>query len=107
EVAADRMPVPLPLVFGVGGRMNAYQTMSGLDPCLQGSLLIGIEDVARGAQEDDDLIVVQHARIEYARVLGRIHGKPVAIAQSDEGGDAVRDGRVPESGGLREDECLE
>ena len=59
EVATNESSVPMPVVFGVGGGMNAGKAASGLDESLQVDFRGTMENVPGRVQEDDSSILPQ------------------------------------------------
>jgi hypothetical protein len=102
ELRADQLAVERPVVFGVGGRMNARVPTAAPDVGLERTLLGGVEHVAGGVEEDHRLVLRQVRRTEGVRVLGRGDGETVGRAQLADQLETLRDGVMPESGGLGE-----
>ena len=104
EVSAHQIAVPAPVVLRVGGRVDADVAVAGRDVALEGGLLSVAEDVARGRQEDDGLVLGEVRVVELGRILGGIDGEAVGRAELLDRRDAGRDRVVAEAGGLGEDQ---
>src|SRR5262249_42893003 len=104
EIGADQPPVPSPLIFGVAGRVDAGEPTAGADEALEGSLLVPIEDVSRGAKEDNDPVSGEIHRSEAAGVLGAVDAETVLRTQLCDGGNSLRYRIVAKARGLRKDE---
>src|ERR1700730_12028224 len=104
EIGADKPPVPRPLILGVAGRVDAGEPAAGADEGLEGGLLAWVEDLSRGAEEDDDSVPGEFRRSEAAAVLGAVDAEPVLGTQRFDRGNALRDRVVAKAGRLREDE---
>ena len=104
EIRAEKPPVPGPLILGVAGGVDAGEPPAGADEALDGSLLAWVEDLSRGAEEDDDPVPGEFRRIEPAGVLGAVHAEPVLGTQRFDRGNALRNRVVAKAGRLREDE---
>ena len=108
ERAAEHLPVPRPFVLA--RQRPEDRAMDGREPAaakhiaLEGLLLVGIEHVARHAEEHDHPVAVEIVGSDRARILGRINGEAVPAAQLPKSPDAIRDRRVPVAQRPREDQ---
>ncbi len=91
EVRADQLAVPGPVVLGVGGRVNAGEPAAALDVVLEGGLLGGVQDVARGRQEDHHGVLGEVVLGEGSGVLGGVDGEAVLLAELLDGRDTRGD----------------
>jgi len=107
EVGADESSVPWPVVFGIARRMDAQIPATVADVVLEGMLLGGVEDVARRAQEYDDVISRECIRREHAGVFREPDREPAFRCQTIEHVDAVGDGGMPVARRSTEDEDME
>src|SRR6266508_5377261 len=104
EVGAEEPAVPWPVVLRVGRGVNADEAAAPADETLESVLLVVVQDVPGGEQEDD-AVVPGEARIrERGGVLRRVDDEPAALGDVSNGSHRDRDRQVPEAGGLREDE---
>jgi hypothetical protein len=104
EVRADQVVVPGPVVLGVGRGVHACVTATGGDVVLERGLLFGVQHVAGGGKPDHGAEAGKVLLGERGRVLGGLDVEVVLLTQRLDGGDAGRNGVVPESGGLGEDQ---
>jgi hypothetical protein len=102
EVRADQRAVPGPAVLGVGCGVHAGEAAARADVTLERGLLGVVQDVTRGGHEDHDFVPGEVRVGESGRVLRRVDREVVLLAELLDCGDAVRDGVVPETGGLGE-----
>jgi hypothetical protein len=86
--------------------MDASVTAAVGDVSLEGSLLLGVQNVAGGGEEDHSLIVGQVLVGELGGVLRGVDLEVVLLAEGLDGRNAVGDGVVAEAGRLGEDEDL-
>jgi hypothetical protein len=87
--------------------MDADPAASPSDVGLEGRLLVGVQDVAGGVEEDDGPVGAEVLRGEEGGVLGGVDGEPVGRSQTPDQSDAVGDRIVTEAGGLGEDQDAE
>ena len=104
EVGAHQVAVPVPAVLGVGGGVDAHVAVARRDVALECGLLRVGEDVARGRQEDDGLVLGEVGVVEGGRVLGGVDREVVRGAERLDRGDALVDRVVAKVGRLGEDE---
>ncbi len=104
EVGADEAAVELPVVLGVGGRVDADVTAAGGHVVLERLLLFGVEDVAGGGEEGDGVVAGQVAGGELGGGLGGVDRDAGVLADLLQGLDARGDRVVAEAGGLGEDQ---
>lgn len=83
--------------------MDADVAASGVNVVLEDLLLSGIENVAGGHKEDDDVVAGEVFGCEDGRIFGAIGLDVVFECQSFEGGGGGWDGVVAISGGFGED----
>ena len=81
EVRADELAVPRPLVFRVGGRVDAGKSATAAHVALERALLGTVEHIAGREQEDHRVVAREPCVGEHAAVLGRIHRDPVRRAE--------------------------
>ncbi len=84
--------------------MHAQVAPAGLDVTLKSRLLLRVQYVAGGAQEDHRLVLPQAVVMEVGGVFGGVDPELVLLPQLLDGRDAVRDGGVFEAAGLGEDQ---
>ena len=53
----DHFGIPIPLIFGIGGAVDAHETLARLHEAFERPLLRLVEDIAGGEEEDDDIVV--------------------------------------------------
>src|SRR5438105_4696372 len=104
EIRADQTTVKRPVVLGVSRGVDPDKAVASLDVALEGSLLIGLQNVAGGQQEDDRTVACEGGVGEDARIFGRVDYKSMLIAKCADGIDRVRDRFVAETCGPREDQ---
>ena len=104
EIGARQIAVPVPAVFRVGRGVDPDVAVARRDVALERALLLIGEDVARGGQPDDRLVLSEVRVGEGGRVLGGVDREAVGRADLLDCGDAGRDRIVPERGRLGEHE---
>ena len=108
EHVPDHLRVPGPVVFGVRRGVNADEAAARPDVALERGLLLVVEDVAGGAEEDHRLVLLELRVVEHARgVLGPEHVEVVQLAETTDRRDAFVDRFVVPAGGLREQQHAE
>ena len=100
-------PVEGPAVFGIGGRVNAHESVAGPDKCLERSLLVAVQDIAGGVQENHHSILREVGFRENSGILGGVHLEVVCLPHRLNGRDARGNGIVPEACGFGKDQGLE
>ena len=104
EVRAHQIAVPIPLVFGVGRGVDPHVAVAGGDVVLERVLLLGCQDIARGREEHDRVVLGEIRRRERGRILGGVDLEAVGRADLLNRRDAGRDRVVTERGRLGEHE---
>src|SRR5262245_36190314 len=104
EICAYEAAIEWPVVLGVGRGVDPDKPITCLNVAFEGRLLISLENVASGQQEDDRTIAGQRGVGEDARIRGRDHQKSILIAESADGSTRVRDRVMAEPGRPREDQ---
>jgi hypothetical protein len=89
EHVPDHLVVPGPVVFGVRRGVDPDEAAARLDVALERGLLLVVEDVARGAQEDHHLVLLELLVFEHARgVFGPEHVEVVQLRRGADRFDA-------------------
>src|SRR5579863_10436738 len=104
KIAPDEVAVPLPVVFAVGGGVDADETAAMADIVLQCGLFPRAENFAGRAEEDQGGVFAEDLRAEPGRVNGRVDSKTILGAQPANGGDTRSDARMMVAVGFTEDE---
>src|SRR6188508_1170916 len=91
EIGPDQGPVERPVVFRVGGRMNADEAASPADIPLERGFLRRVQHVAGGGEKHDRLVLGERFVREHSRVLGRVDRKSTRAALLADSVDAGRD----------------
>lgn len=100
EIGTDEFSVEGPVVFGIGGGMDADKAPALFDVGFKGLFLFGVEDVAGCGEEDDGSEFFEVVGGELVGVFGGGYGEVVVGSEGFEGLDTDGDGVVAESGGL-------
>ena len=84
--------------------MHADVSAAAADVALEGSLLGAVQDVARGAHEDDGVEALEILVAELRRILRRVDDEAAGRAERADRRDAVGDRGVTKARRAREDE---
>ena len=104
KLRADEADVPRPPVLGIGGRVDADEATACTDVAFERRLLPVVEDVA-GREREHDRVVASESRVRERRgVFRRVDREGVRRTEPLQRLHGRGDRRVPEAGGLREDE---
>src|SRR5829696_4323759 len=104
ELRPEELPVPGPVVSGVGRRMDAEVTAARFDESLEGPLLRAVEDIAGRVDEAHRLEARESVGPEETGVLGVVDRDAVTRREVAECGDRGRDRVVAVAGGPGEDQ---
>src|SRR5215208_4170862 len=104
ELRPEELPVPGPVVSGVGRRMDAEVTAARFDESLEGPLLRAVEDIAGRVDEAHRLEARESVGPEEAGVLGVVDRDAVTRREVADCGDRGRDRIVAVAGGPGEDQ---
>src|SRR5690349_2685264 len=104
EIGAGQFAIPRPIVFRVGGGVYAQVSATRLDEAFKIVLLLLVEHIAGGAQEDHGVVTLQVLFIEVRRILGGVYGNVVFFGHRLYGLNSRADGLVAESRSLGEDQ---
>src|SRR5690606_34954750 len=92
KIPADQFAIPRPFVFRIGSGMDSYKTPSCLDVPLKIGLLVPIQDVACGAEENYGTVLSEVRFVEVPGIGGGIHIKAIILPEFLDRGNARRDG---------------
>lgn len=104
EIGTDQLFVPGPLILGIGGGMDAHKPLPRADILLKDRLLLRVEHILGGAEENHGLIRFQPFCGKYIRFIGGVHANVVFPAQFLQGGYARRDRLVVIPAGFMKDQ---
>src|SRR5690606_30173156 len=107
EAAAYHLGIPLPLILGVRGAVDAYETFTAAYKTLHRSLLFFIENIARSVQENNNVILLEAAVIKAAGIFLPIQCKLVTCSKCAARGHALVDGFMVKAIGFTEYHHLE
>ncbi len=102
EPRTDQPAVPRPVVLGVGRAVDAEERAAVAVPRLERGLLLIVEHIARGVQEDDSVVVLEVGPIERSGVFSGGDCEAMPFGELVEAGDAIGDRAVAEAGGFGE-----
>src|SRR5690554_5851823 len=80
--------VPLPLVFGVRGAVNADKTFARLDKAFHGTLLFFVENIAGGIEENYGVILFEMIVVKQVGVFIPVKLEMMFLGQLTHGDDA-------------------
>jgi hypothetical protein len=111
KMGAQRLTVPRPAAFSSHiarhRGVNGCQTTTTLDKITERRLLLFVQDVSRGTQEDHDLVFSQFRLSEHRWVFRCLHHEIVFRSKSADGCDAIGDRCVAKHQGAGKYQCLE
>src|SRR5713101_4294845 len=78
KVGSDQLPIPGPVILGIAGGMHASISSPVLDVSFEGRLLVGIQNVAGGQQENDGVIAREVGIGENRCIFRKVDGDALA-----------------------------
>src|SRR5690349_1976274 len=101
KVRADKLAIPRPVVFRIGGSVNTHITASCLDVSFEVVLLLLVQHISCSTEEYYSIVTTEILFIKTIGILSGIDDEVVLLSHLFQGLDAFRDRLVTKRTCLR------